>query len=159
MWREASLATLLQLKDDPNVASDPEALKHLLLAAIFIGNMDEAARLSDALPETSAVRRYYEALRLLSDGPVNESTVRAVRGALENWQGTNDREALMRANAEGFVLSRLGLRAQAFTLFAGSLEQWPDNGVALRNIATMYDNANMPEFAASCLQKLVTVHG
>lgn len=159
LWREASLATLVQLKDDPDVASDPEAMEHLLLAAIFIGNLDEAARLSDALPETNPVKRYYEAVRLMADGPVDANTVQAIRGALESWQGTNDREALMRANAEGFVLSQLGLRAQAFTLFADSLEQWPDNGVALRNIATLYDNANMPEFAASCLRKLVTVHG
>lgn len=159
LWREASLATLVLKKDDPDIVSNPEALKHVLLAAIFIGNLDDAARLSDALPEGDPVSRYYEAVRLLSDGPINENTVQSIRGALENWQGTNEQETLMRTNAEGFILSQLGLRAQAFTLFANSLEKWPDNGVALRNLVTLYDNANMPEFAASCLQKLVTVHG
>ena len=162
LWQKGAFATLLAVHEDNPQGDDDLRIATATLAALFIGQWDTALALSEKLPADDDVRQYVNAMQDVRDAEGNEAAVAAVqhlRDLLQHWQPPDQNRQLLQANAEAFAYGALGLRSQAFGKFTNTASEWPQNGAALRNLALMYQAANMPQFAASTLQKLVSLQG
>lgn len=157
LWRDGRLSLLLSKRGSLDLSA-PNLRETLVLTAMFLGQTDTASELATPLPENGPVRRYLASLTALQQGEPTREKIDALITQLNEWKEEDPERKLLRDNAEAFALSRMGLRAEAFTKYSGILEGRPDHGVSLRNLADMYTRAGMPEYAAACYQKLVAVH-
>ena len=145
-WRAASFSDLLADRARV-IAREPDAAETLTLAALFAGDPVALADLRAQLAGNSPVGDFLTAMEA--------NDVETLRSVLDAWDETASDRKLLRKNAEGFAYARLGARGRAMNAFTECLRIWPDNGVALWNLASMYRGARMPQFAARCLQKLL----
>ncbi|MCC6695801.1 MAG: tetratricopeptide repeat protein [Candidatus Hydrogenedentes bacterium] len=151
LWENASLRTLLSRRESFGPETATADLQEVLaLSALFTQDLDLAKKLAEALPETSPVRAYVNALAA-RDGE-------EVKKVLDGWTETTRDRQVLRANALGFAQALGGARAQALDTLSRAIADNPDNGVAYYNLASMYRSAGMPRFAAGALQKLITRH-
>ena len=159
LWTEASLLTLLSQSETILSSGDPESLQILVLSAIFTGRNKLLAELTARLPESTPLAAYANSFLELVDGEKTKEKLESAREALANWHPETDQEKIQHANAEAHLLTFVGLRAQAFQRLAETLRIWPESGVSLRNLAALYESADMPKFVAACMEKLVATHG
>jgi tetratricopeptide (TPR) repeat protein len=152
LWSEASLQSLLG-KRAAFLAQDdsPELLATLVMAAAFTQDAATVRELLSRMPEDSQERRFVEAL--IEQQPEKVSQV------LESWKATTPEQEIILGNARGLFLTLAGSRARALESFTKIMESFPDNGVALYNIAAMYRSVGMPEFADAALRQLIVRHG
>jgi tetratricopeptide (TPR) repeat protein len=158
LWDNADLSELCRHRDGFLNAGDPDVLDTIALAALFIGDMATLDEVFAKLPPESNVASYISVMRKIYAGSRDEATYKLLRDTFANWKEETPERQVLRENAEGFALSQLGFRAQAFSHFTASIKKRPTNGVPLFNLAIMYRNARMPEFAAGCLRKLLIEH-
>lgn len=160
LWSGASFAQLMARRAEDRASIEPMAAEKLALAAVFVGDAGAVDELEDELKPSSPVAAFIGAYKSLQEGkPSPTEAAGALRKLIEAWQPAPGDEELLKLNAEGFALSRMGLRAQAFATFRKARESFPKNGVALRNLATMYLSADMPDFGVAILRVLTSEHG
>jgi len=147
LWQQAALPRLLRGREGYLATGEPNVRETLVLAGVFTFNSALANELAQALPESSAVRTFVD---LLKQGKL-EDLIQHV----DQWKEGDSQRQLLRENALGFALARGGARARGVQVFSKCLQTWPDNAVALYNIAQVFRNADLPEFAARTLQKLI----
>jgi len=147
LWRTASLQTLLARRDQFEDVDDPNFPEILALAAMFTGNGPVLSELMAKAPQESPVRKVFEHL--------SDRDFEGARNVLDEWRESEDQRAIMRANAAGFVDAMVGLRSRALQTLIQAAESHPENAVAFYNIASLYNSAGMPEFAAQALEKLL----
>lgn len=146
LWNSASLQQLL-LNRDKYDDDDPMLKEVLVLAAMFTGRSDITKELIVTLPQDSPLPKLYARMA--------ERDAEGALAIVNDWQETDTERAVMSTNTRAFVHAMIGLRAKALELFVRTLRSYPENGVALYNIATMYNSAGMPAFAARSLSKLL----
>lgn len=151
LWRDASLRALLKDRETFLATNESNVAETLALAAVFVQDLPAARAAADALPPDSPVAKYINALFSRDPKQLKES--------LDSWQETLPDRRILRANAEGFALAVFGARAQALRIYSQSLQEFPDNGVAFYNVASMFRSAGMPKFAIGTLKQLISRHG
>lgn len=162
LWDNGSLQQLLDSRDSLAVATEDEALyrETLALAALFAGDDALAMELGNALDSMSPVRRFIASARGVLERPVDEATAAEIKDLLASWEVEGDEaRSIMKANAQGFILARLGFRAQAYTILGETYRRWPGNGVAWRNMATLYALAGMPKYRVASYRQLLATRG
>ncbi len=152
LWNDASLRELVDQRT-AFLAQDkaPMLARTLLMAALFIQNGDAMREILPKVPEDSPGRQLVEAL-IAQDGE-------KARQVVDNWKATTEDEEILSGNARGFLYAMAGSRARALESFTQVSAKYPENGVALYNIATMYRGAGMPRFAIAALRQLILRHG
>ncbi|MDX9974085.1 MAG: tetratricopeptide repeat protein [FCB group bacterium] len=150
LWQQAKLTELLDnrarfLQEHP----DDVLLKEtLVLAALFAGRSGVAQEMVKSLPAESPAAVYVQ--KIAADD---------IHGALEAmkaWQNEASERKILERNATGVALAVGGLRGQALLAFADAGRLSQENTVYLENLARMYRAAQMPDFAAGALQKLLS---
>ncbi|MBX3180662.1 MAG: tetratricopeptide repeat protein [Candidatus Hydrogenedentes bacterium] len=150
LWKEAALRRLLENRDAILLEGGAEARETLAVAAVFMEQGALARELAGALPDDSKVAEF---LRFLEAGDA-----RATTDFFDGWRPEEPEQTLLRDNALGYALARYGSRGQAIAIFLFCLERWPENGVALFNIAQVFRALGQPGVAALQLQRLVVTY-
>lgn len=152
LWKEASLRELVA-KRESYLANDssPELAATLLMAAVFSQDGDSARSLVSAVPEGRPERTFVE--------QVIAQDWESARKTIDGWESSGVEEAILQSNARGFFYAMGGSRAQALDVFTKTMVDYPENGVALYNIASMYRGVGMPQFAVAALRQLIVRHG
>lgn len=150
LWQMAALGELISERARFLAEGGKNLQETLALAAVFTRNYALAEELAAGLPAKSPVREYVALLK--------HADFSAMVKFLDEWQETEADRRILQVNARGYAYALAGMRAQALRIFTECLETWPGHGVAAYNTAAMYRSARMPEFAASCLQKLIAMH-
>lgn len=145
LWKTAALDELLDRRDEfPHDKALPETL---LLAAMIAGNQTRADELAAALPETSPLRPWYDAL---ADGGV-ESAVTVAQA----WAAPSGAMAPVREFALAYAMAASGARADAVRTYSDALKNWPGQNAALYGIARVFAASGMPRLGAACLENLL----
>jgi len=153
---------LLDSRDSLAVSQADRVLYREILAltALFTDDYALATELGGMLDSTSPVLRYIQSIQPLFENRVDQESAEEIQNALATWEtGEDEDQGVMKANAQGYVLARLGLRAQAYSILSNALRQWPGNGVGWRNLASMYRLANMPKYRVASLRQLLATKG
>ena len=152
LWADASLRELLNRRSEFLAEDDsPELVATLVMTAAFIQDGAAARELIAQLPEDSPPRRFVEALIAQKWDSVPQ--------VLDTWDAATPAQEIVLGNARGFFLALGGYRARALESYTQTMEDFPDNGVALYNIAAMYRGVGMPKFADAALRQLIVRHG
>ncbi len=150
LWKQGALGRLIQGRDAFLAQEEPTLRETLVLAALFTGNMTLAEQLAQPLPENSPVRPWVSVQ--------NQAALPELLAQLEAWKEDNEDRKILRENTYGYVLARAGARARAISAFSNCLRSWPDHAVSLYNIAQVYREIQMPEFAARALHRIVQLY-
>jgi Tfp pilus assembly protein PilF len=147
LWEEANLQQLLLSRSTFDAKDDPYFGEMLVLAALFTGNRPLLDELVADLDDNSPLRALVGALQ--------RGDVQGLRAVLDGWKEEDSVRAVMRANAEGYVYSALGVRGRALQKYLETAQTWPNNVVAYYNISAMYNSVGMHSFAARSLDRLL----
>lgn len=147
LWQQAALGRLLQEREKFLANDEPNLRETLVLAAIFTNNASIAEELAAPLPQDSIIRKCVN-LR-------SQTSLKDFLAEFDGWKESDEARRILRENALGYVLARAGARAQGISVFSECFKSWPDNVVSLYNIAQVYKDIQMPEYAARTLQRLV----
>ncbi len=161
-WRELwDAAAFGQLVDDADyhLANGSEGVREsIALTHLFLGNRIAAQTTVEPLPEDAPLRVFLRALESVYEDP-SQTNAQSLADTLASWEAEKgSQEEQWMLNARGFALSELGMRAESFQSFVQCVKTWPENAVALRNLARSYRIAQMPEFAVSTLKQWVKRH-
>lgn len=147
LWASARLRDLLDARAAVLASGAADARETLTLAAVFSGANAIAEELATGLPDDSSVRAYLGALK--------EREPARFREVMDQWPKSEDARGILRENALGFGLMLIGARGQASAVLSECVRRWPENGVALYNMGSMYRAAGMPQFAAQVFDRLL----
>lgn len=147
LWKQAALRRLLENRDAYLAAGDVQTRETLALAALFMRNGSLARELQAELPEDSEIKAFFKAMET--------KDVKQVAALFEGWKPEEPERLLLRDNALAFAMASGGSRGQALSVFIFCLERWPDNVVALYNIAQIFRAVGQPVVAAQQLQRLI----
>ena len=150
LWKQAALNRLLQNRDMYLADGGEEAREVLTLAALFTYQAVLSRELADGLPEESKVRGFIDAF-LSKDAS-------KVAALFEGWKTEEPEETQLHDNALGFAMVSSGARERGLSVFLFCLERWPDQGVALFNIAQVFRRLGQPMIAAQNLQRLIAMY-
>lgn len=151
LWRDARLRELLNGRDGFIASNESNVAETIALAAVFAQDLALARRAGEELPTGSPIATYIDALFSRDAAKLKES--------LDKWQEVIPDRRILRDNAEGFAMAVAGARAQALRVYSKCLQDFPDNGVAFYNVASMFRSAGMPKFAIGTLKQLIARHG
>ena len=118
-----------------------------MLASMFCLKPAFLDELMKGLPAESPLHAYVAAFRArkLPD----------MLGVVEKWNEPDNAERqVLRENAYGFVYALMNRRSQALLKYTETIKHYPDNGVALYNLAMMYGAAKMTDFESRAWYKL-----
>lgn len=147
LWQQAALGRLIDSRDATLAQGGVEAREVLVLAALFTRNIPIARELAAELPADSKVGGFLAALE--------SQDSKQVADFFAEWNPEEPDKLLQRDNALGYAMASGGARGQALSVFLFSLERWPDNMVALFNIAQVFRAVQQPIIAAQQLQRLI----
>lgn len=147
LWKQAALRRLLDDRDDILADGSVSTRETLTLAAVFMQNSSLAHALSEGLPDDSRIAQFMRAMDAHDAGKI--------RQFFEDWDPSEPDQRLLRDNALGYAMASAGSRGQALSVFLLCLERWPDNVVALFNIAQVFRSIRQPVIAAQQLQRLI----
>ncbi len=150
LWRQARVRTLVEQRNAVASAGDTTGREAVAAAALFLDDLELAAELAQELPGDSPLREFISL--------VTAEQYQDVMNFLDSWEETTPRRRVLKQNVAAYTYSQLGMRARAFNTFALCLDEWPEDGMALYNLAGMYQRADMPEFMIGTLQRLVSIH-
>jgi len=152
LWADASLRELIGRRSAFLAEDDSSELAAtLLMAAAFTQNGPAAQDLLPRLPADSSERQLVEALMARD--------AEKLKQVLDGWNASTPAQEIVLGNARGFIQALSGSRATALESFTQTMERFPENGVALYNIASMYRSVDMPKFADAALRQLIVRHG
>ena len=149
-WRQGRLRELLGQRDNFLAAGDREVRETLAVAAMIMRNMPLAEELAQPLGADAPLNQI-----LRGFGDRDYERILDTSGSWEAYSGERD---AVRRNAQAFVLTQLGMRAEAFYTLNTVLEDYPEHGATMLNMAFMYQAAGMPEFMAGALERLSQTH-
>lgn len=163
VWSDGRLDTFVEGRGNYAYGKQEGLEQALALAGMLIGKteviQEAAARLEANEPMKRVVDEYL-ALRNATDTAARHDALLAWKETIDTWkEEPGSPLALVRDNMEAFMYASLGLRSQAFTLYARALETWPRNAVALRAVVMMYVSAQMPEHAVASAKRWVELFG
>lgn len=147
LWQQAALKRLLDNRDSYLASGDMFTRETLALAALFMHNAPLAREIQAGLPEDSHIGLYFKAME--------SKDSKQIAAFFEGWKPEEPEYLLLRDNALGFAMAAGGSRGQALSVFLFCLERWPDNVVALFNIAQVFRSIGQPIVAAQQLQRLI----
>ena len=147
LWKQASLAQLLNQREQFLQAGGENLRETLVAAAVFQNNLNLAEELAAPLPDDSPLRLYLAAHR--------KGDAQGVIKALEPWLNRKDGLSVIAQNALAYAMSSAGIRARALQVLWACRSNFPDNGVSLLNSAMVFRQAGMPKFAARTLEQLI----
>jgi predicted Zn-dependent protease len=158
LWQQGRLGSLVEnrekfLKQNPD---DVLMKETITLGALFAGRADVAQEVAQKLPAESPAAAYIKALSGANSQAASQNALQMARKAMTPWQKEVGDRKILERNAVGALLARAGLRGQAMLAFAEAGKISADNVVFLENLARMYRAAQMPDFAAGALQKLLS---
>ncbi|MEK7793505.1 MAG: hypothetical protein AAB353_03200, partial [Candidatus Hydrogenedentota bacterium] len=163
LWSEGRLDTFVAGRGNYAYGKQEGLEQSLALAGMLIGKAEviqEAAARLDANEPMKRVVDQYLALRNAADDAGRQEALKTWKETIDTWtEQPTSPLALVRDNVEAFMYASLGLRSQAFTLYAKALETWPRNAVALRAVVMMYASAQMPEHAVASAKRWVELFG
>ena len=147
LWKQAALKRLLDNRDAFLASGEVEVRETLALAALFMRSNALARELAAGLPAESEIAALFAALESKDAGQISTF--------FEGWSPEEPERRLLRDNALGFAMAAGGSRGQALSVLLFCLERWPDNVVALYNIAQIFQSVGQPVVAAQQLQRLI----
>lgn len=147
LWKQAALKRLVSNRDQYLAEGGNEAREVLVLSALFTQDVALARDLSAGLPPESKIGEFFRAM--------DSRDPKVVSALFEGWKPEEPEILLMRDNALGYAMASGASRGQALSLFLFCLERWPDNVVALYNIAQVFRSVRQPVVAAQQLQRLI----
>ena len=149
LWQQAALQTLLRQREALLAKEDQDQnlRETLIVAALVSRSFPLVDPIMQGLSESSPLRA---ALDVMIKGSADE-----IMKQFDAWQEKDQTRQVLRDNAFGVALARIGARARAFQVLAKCYQTSPDNAVSLYNIAQVFQEAGMPEFAAKTLQRLI----
>jgi tetratricopeptide (TPR) repeat protein len=147
LWKQAALRRLVSNRDIYLAEGGNEVREVLVLSALFTQDVDLARELAADLPPTSKIGEFFRAM--------DSRDPKVVSALFETWKPEEPDMLLMRDNALGYAMASGASRGQALSLFLFCLERWPDNVVALYNIAQVFRSVRQPVIAAQQLQRLI----
>ncbi|MCX6069887.1 MAG: tetratricopeptide repeat protein, partial [Chloroflexi bacterium] len=149
LWQQAALQTLLRQRDAllAKENQDQNLRETLIVAALVARSFPLVDPIMQGLSESSPLRA---ALDVMKKGSPDE-----IMKQFDAWQEKEQTRQVLRDNAFGVALARIGARARAFQVLAKCYQTSPDNAVSLYNIAQVFQEAGMSEFAAKTLQRLI----
>lgn len=147
-WKQAALTRLVSNRDTYLAEGGNEVREVLVLAALFTQDVKLARELSAPLPAESRIGQFFKAL--------DSRDPKAVSSLFEAWKPEEREETILRDNALGYAMVSGASRGQALSLFLFTLERWPDNVVALYNIAQVFRSVHQPIIAAQQFQRLIS---
>jgi len=150
LWGDGSFRQLLSEREAFLAKDESNVGETIALAAVFVQDTQLAKQLGERLSPDSPVAKYIAAL--LARDP------QAMRTLLDDWQENIPDRRILRLNAEGFALAIAGARAQAMRVFSQCIQEYPENGAAYYNVASMFRSAGMPKFAIGTLKQLIARH-
>jgi tetratricopeptide (TPR) repeat protein len=146
LWKQAALKRLVSNRDTYLAEGGNEVREVLVLSALFTQDVALARELSGPLPAESRVGQFFKAM--------DSRDPKVVTALFEEWKPEAPEELILRDNALGFAMASGAARGQALSLFLFTLERFPDNMVALYNIAQVFRSVRQPIIAAQQLQRL-----
>jgi len=147
LWQRACLLTLLRQREALLAKDDRDLRETMVVAALVTRSFPLVKQIAQGLPESSPIRA---AVDVMEKGNAQE-----ILKQFEGWQEKEESGQILRENAFGVALARIGSRARALQLLAKCYQTWPDNAVSLYNMAHMFQEAGMSEFAAKTLQRVI----
>ncbi len=147
LWQQASLARLVADRDKFLATNDPNVKETLLVAALLMRNGPVADQIAALLPADSPFRAFVDVLK--------KNSINDTLKFFEGWKETDSPRQFLRDTCLGYALARGSARARAVQVFSQNLQTWPDQVVTLYNIAQVFREAGMPEFAAKALQRII----
>jgi len=147
LWKQAALKRLLDNRETYLASGDLLAHETIALAALFSRNVSLAHELQASLPPESHIGTYFKAME--------SKDSKQIASFFEGWKPEDPDYLLLRDNALAFAMASGGSRGQALSVFLFCLERWPDNVVALYNIAQVFRAIGQPVVAAQQLQRLI----
>ncbi len=147
LWRQASLFTLLREWDKLLEKGGQDLRETLLVAALVTRSFPMVEPIAKGLPESSVLRGIADVMK---NGKPEQ-----ILKQFDAWNEQDPQRQVLRENALGVALAGMGARTRAFQVLAKCYQSWPDNAVSLYNISQVFQEAGMPEFAASTLQRLI----
>lgn len=146
LWQQAALNRLLENRDAYLAADGIEAREVLVLAALFSRNVPVARSLASQLPADSKIAGFLKVLETRDSKQMTDY--------FTAWKTEEPAQVLLRDNALGYAMASVGARGQGLSVFLFCLDRWPDNMVALYNIAQVFRAVHQPIIAAQQLQRL-----
>lgn len=147
LWKQAALKRLVSNRDTYLAEGGNDVREVLVLSALFTQDVALARDLSGPLPAESRVGQFFKAM--------DSRDPKVVTALFEEWKPEAPEELILRDNALGFAMASGAARGQALSLFLFTLERFPDNMVALYNIAQVFRSVRQPIIAAQQLQRLI----
>ncbi len=147
LWKQAALKRLVSNRDTYLAEGGNEVREVLVLSALFTQDVALARELSASLPAESRIGQFFKAM--------DSRDPKVVSALFEEWKPEAPEELILRDNALGFAMASGASRGQALSLFLFTLERFPDNVVALYNIAQVFRSVRQPIIAAQQLQRLI----
>jgi tetratricopeptide (TPR) repeat protein len=147
LWKQAALKRLVSNRDTYLAEGGNEVREVLVLSALFTQDVGLARELSAPLPAESRIGQFFKAM--------DSRDPKVVTALFEEWKPEAPEELILRDNALGFAMASGAARGQALSLFLFTLERFPDNMVALYNIAQVFRSVRQPIIAAQQLQRLI----
>lgn len=147
LWKQAALKRLVANREQYLAEGGEAAREVLVLSALFTQNIEVAREMAAALPETSRIGEFMKAMDSREQAQVTQ--------VFENWRTDDPEQMLLRDNALGYAMASGQARSKALSTFLFCLERWPDNVVALYNIAQVFRSVRQPVIAAQQLQRLI----
>jgi len=148
LWKQAQVRSLVSGRAEYLSQGGPNVAETLALAALIAGKRDLANELAADLPEDSPLHGYFRA--------IESRRLQQLIEYMDQWNETDAERSVLRDNAFGFGLGLLGGRGYAIHVLSTCRAAAPDYGITLYNLAQVFRAARMPQFAAKCLQMLVS---
>ncbi len=147
LWQKASLRRLLDGRERVLGKNDEGFAETVVLSACILDDLKLAQELVSEVPADSPMRAYIAALA--------EKDAQKAIDALAPWTEREGREQLLAMNATAYALSLAGARHSAVAVLSECYSRYPENGVSLLILANVFRGADMPEFAAHTLRRLI----
>ncbi len=147
LWRAASLRTLIEARERLQAKNDGGLAETLVLSACLLDDLDLARKLANNIPADSPLRAYLAALADKDAGTAID--------ALKVWNDSEGPNQILAMNATAYALNLAGARNSAVQVLTECYTRYPENGVSLYNLANVFRSADMPEFAAHSLRRLI----
>ena len=150
LWQQGAIARLVRGREQFLATGDEGLPETLLLAALFVHNFNVALSMEQHLQSDSPLIGYLAVLQ--------KNDIKGIIAFFDNWQEEDTDRSVLRENAYGYAFATAGANARAIQVFSVSAKAWPENGVALFNIAQLFRGTQIPQFAASTLQRLISIY-
>jgi cellulose synthase operon protein C len=149
LWKQAALRPLLARKDDFLAEQGAKAAETLAVAAFCLKDNALLQELMPKLPGESPLHDFFALMK--------QPDAVAFAEYMQAWKETEEDRMVLRANALGVGLARLGARLQAVAVLSESIAQAPSHGATYYNLAQILRATGRPEVASHVLTRLLSI--